>query len=60
VSPTAPFQMLKDHIAFYASPFEGCFVDGEKVIPQPGPFYGGWITSSIAGPFKGAPDTMHW
>lgn len=59
-SPTPAFSMLKDHIAFYAGPFDGCFVEGEKVIPQPGGFYGGWITSRVSGPFKGAPGSMLW
>jgi uncharacterized protein (DUF427 family) len=59
-SPTPAFQMLKSHIAFYATPFEGCYVNGEKVTPQPGLFYGGWITSRQSGPFKGAPGTMFW
>jgi hypothetical protein len=30
------------------------------VIPQEGDFYGGWITSNIEGPFKGAPGTLGW
>jgi uncharacterized protein (DUF427 family) len=59
-SPTPAFLLLKDHIAFYAAPFDDCFVDGEKVTPQPGSFYGGWITSRVAGPFKGAPGSMFW
>jgi uncharacterized protein (DUF427 family) len=59
-SPTRAFLPLKGHIAFYAAPFDDCFVDGEKVTPQPGSFYGGWITSRVAGPFKGAPDSMFW
>jgi uncharacterized protein (DUF427 family) len=59
-SPTEAFMLLKDHIAFYAAPFDACFVAGEKVTPQAGPFYGGWITSRVAGPFKGAPGTMFW
>jgi uncharacterized protein (DUF427 family) len=58
--PTAPFRMLQDHIAFYAAPFEGCFVDGEQAVPQPGGFYGGWITSKVAGPFKGIPGSRFW
>ena len=58
--PTEDFRMLKDHVAFYAGPFEFCFVDDEKVVPQPGSFYGGWITSRVAGPFKGAPGSMFW
>ena len=59
-SPTPLFTVLKDHIAFYAAPFENCMVDGEKVIPQPGSFYGGWITPCVIGPFKGAPGSMLW
>jgi uncharacterized protein (DUF427 family) len=59
-SPTATFLMLKRHIAFYAAPFDGCFVDGEKVVPQPGQFYGGWITSRQSGPFKGIPGSRFW
>ena len=58
--PTAPFLMLRDHVAFYAAPFESCLVDGESVIPQPGGFYGGWITSRVAGPFKGIPGSQFW
>jgi uncharacterized protein (DUF427 family) len=58
--PTAPFTILRDHIAFYAAPFDGCYVDGEKAIPQPGGFYGGWITSKLAGPFKGIPGSRFW
>lgn len=53
--PTAEFVSLKDYLAFYAGRTDGCFVDGEKVVAQPGSFYGGWITSGIVGPFKGEP-----
>ncbi|OBX18554.1 hypothetical protein A9995_11340 [Erythrobacter sp. QSSC1-22B] len=59
-SPTASFAMLRDHVAFYAAPFDRCSVDGETVIPQPGEFYGGWITSKLAGPFKGVPGSRFW
>ena len=59
-SPTASFAILRNHIAFYAGPFDKCTVNGETVIPQPGAFYGGWITSGFAGPFKGGPGTMGW
>jgi uncharacterized protein (DUF427 family) len=59
-NPTATFQILKNHIAFYAAPFDACTVNGEKVIPQPGGFYGGWITSRQSGPFKGVPGSRFW
>jgi uncharacterized protein (DUF427 family) len=52
---SSAFLPLKDYIAFYADRTDGCFVDGERVTAQPGPFYGGWITSEIVGPFKGEP-----
>ncbi len=58
--PTPPFAMLRDHVAFYAGAMDACFVDGEQVVPQPGGFYGGWITSAVAGPFKGVPGSRFW
>jgi len=59
-NPTRGFLALKDHVAFYAAPFDRCSVDGETVTPQPGAFYGGWITSKVAGPFKGGPGSRGW
>jgi len=59
-NPSAAFSILRDHIAFYAGPFDRCSVDGETVFPQPGAFYGGWITSNLAGPFKGVPGSVGW
>lgn len=59
-SPSARYAALRDHLAFYASRVEACFVDGEQVKPQAGDFYGGWITSHVTGPFKGAPGTRGW
>lgn len=58
--PTQRFATIKDHVAVYAEPMDACFVDGEKVAPQPGNFYGGWVNSWITGPIKGAPGTTHW
>lgn len=58
--PSRAFALLRDHVAFYAAPFDNCSVNGETVVPQPGSFYGGWITSDLAGPFKGIPGSMGW
>ena len=60
VNPVASFKILKDHVAFYARDMDACFVNEEKVIPQAGTFYGGWITSDIVGPLKGEPGTNFW
>lgn len=57
--PTPGFAILRDHVAFYAAAMV-CWVDGERVVPQPGGFYGGWITSAVAGPFKGVPGSTFW
>ena len=59
-SPTRTFAGIAGHIAFYAAPFDEVTVDGEQVIAQPGGFYGGWITSREAGPFKGIPGSRFW
>lgn len=58
--PTPSFLAVRDHVAFYAGPFDRCSVDGATVTPQPGDFYGGWITSAVVGPFKGGPGTRGW
>lgn len=58
--PTLAFKAIKDYVAFYAAPMDVCFVDGERVRPQPGGFYGGWITTNIVGPFKGETGTIYW
>ncbi len=53
--PTPAFAPLAGWIALYPALMDGCWLDGERVQPQPGGFYGGWITSSVQGPFKGDP-----
>ncbi|KPI42973.1 uncharacterized protein AB675_1993 [Cyphellophora attinorum] len=60
-SPTPSFKEIKGYLSFYASgvPWE-CFVDGEKVAPQEGDFYGGWVTSELEGRMKGGPGTWGW
>lgn len=59
-NPTDAFTDIRDHIAFYAGPMDACTVGGETVRPQPGGFYGGWVTDDIVGPFKGGPGTLGW
>ena len=58
--PSATFASLAGHIAFYPALMDDCFVDGERATPQPGGFYGGWITHAVAGPFKGGPGSDFW
>jgi uncharacterized protein (DUF427 family) len=58
-SPTEPFASIRDWVAFYPAKVE-CRLGGERVEPQPGDFYGGWVTAEIAGPFKGIPESLGW
>ena len=57
--PDPSFATIVDHVAFYPALVD-CFVDDELARPQPGRFYGGWVTSDLVGPFKGAPGSMGW
>ena len=59
-SPTPAYAALRGHLAFYATRVAECWVGEERVAPQAGDFYGGWITSNLRGPFKGAPGTRGW
>ena len=58
-SPSRAFVQIADFISFYPSRLN-CTVNGEAVRPQPGGFYGGWLTDEISGPVKGDPGTGHW
>ena len=58
-NPTPAFEQLGDCVSFYPAALV-CYVGGERVLAQPGQFYGGWITSEIVGPFKGEPGTGEW
>ena len=58
--PAGRYAALRDHIAFYPQKVDACFVGEERVEPNAGDFYGGWITSDIKGPFKGGPGTAGW
>lgn len=64
-NPSPGFFPIRNFVAFYAARMrvlegDGCFVDGERVRPQPGDFYGGWITTDVVGPFKGQPGSSGW
>lgn len=58
--PSPGFEPIRDFLAFYAGPMDACFVGDERATPQPGGFYGGWITSDVVGPFKGGPGSQGW
>ena len=59
-APEIEYTPIVGHLAFYASKVDECWVGDERVVPQTGDFYGGWITSNLRGPFKGAPGTLGW
>ena len=59
-TPTPGFEAIRDHLAVYCGPMDRCTVGGHVAGPQPGGFYGGWVTPEVVGPFKGGPGTMGW
>ena len=59
-APTPGYAALRDHLCFYPSRMDACWLDDERVQSQEGDFYGGWITADLRGPFKGGPGTLGW
>ena len=58
--PSPRFAALEGFVAFYAGKVDAAWVGDVQVIPQPGDFYGGWVTPNLDGTVKGAPGTRHW
>ncbi len=58
--PTAAFAGIAGHAAFYPGQMDACFVGDMRVDPQPGGFYGGWVTPNLDGIVKGGPGTEGW
>ena len=58
--PTVGFAALAGHVAFYAGLMDEAWVGEVRVVPQPGDFYGGWVTPNLEGRIKGAPGTRNW
>jgi uncharacterized protein (DUF427 family) len=58
--PLRGIEALKDHLSFYATSVDAAYVGDLRVTPQPGDFYGGWVTPNLTGKIKGAAGTMHW
>ena len=58
--PKPGFEPIAGHLAFYAGRVDEAWVGEEQASPQPGGFYGGWVTSRIVGPMKGEPGSERW
>jgi len=58
--PLSGYEAIRDHLAFYAGLVDEAWVGDERATPQPGRYYGGWVTSKIVGPFKGEPGSAGW
>ena len=60
LSPSPGFALIAGAVSVMPGLVDRCTVDGETVLPQPGAFYGGWVTSRVVGPFKGDVGTSGW
>lgn len=58
--PSPDYAAIAGHVAFYAGRVDEAWVGDERATPQPGHFYGGWVTSRVVGPFKGEPGSSGW
>jgi uncharacterized protein (DUF427 family) len=58
--PKEGYEQLIGHLAFYPRRVDAAYLDDEQVTPQPGAYYGGWITEEIEGPFKCEPGSEGW
>jgi uncharacterized protein (DUF427 family) len=58
--PDPGFESIRDYVAFYPRRMDACWVGGHRVTPQPGFYYGGWVTPDLVGPFKGVPGSESW
>lgn len=58
--PWAGYAPLRGRVALYAALMDEVLVAGRPVEPQPGGFYGGWVTPDVVGPFKGVPGSDWW
>jgi uncharacterized protein (DUF427 family) len=59
-APKAGYEAIRGYLAFYAGRVDEAWVGDERATPQPGRFYGGWVTARIVGPIKGGPGTQGW
>jgi len=59
-NPRTDFESIAGWIAFYPGRVDACYLDEERVRPQDGTYYGGWVTDEIVGPYKGEPGTEGW
>lgn len=59
-APVGNFAPIAGYLAVYPGKMDACYVDEERATPQPGDFYGGWITAAVVGPFKGEPGSLGW
>lgn len=59
-SPLPGYEAIRGYLAFYPALVDDAWVGDERATPQPGRFYGGWVTSKVVGPFKGEPGTQGW
>lgn len=59
-APDPGYEAIQDYLAFYPRRMDACYVGEQRVTPQPGLYYGGWVTPDLVGPFKGVPGSEAW
>jgi uncharacterized protein (DUF427 family) len=58
--PYPEYAALAGWLSFMPGRIGACTIGEERVAPQPGGYYGGWVSAALAGPIKGVPGTEGW
>lgn len=58
--PFEGYERLAGYLAFFPGRVDACLIGDERATPQPGEYYGGWVTQKLVGPFKGEPGSEGW
>jgi uncharacterized protein (DUF427 family) len=59
-APLPGYEAIRGHMAFYAGLVDEAWVGEDQAVPQPGGYYGGWLTPRVVGPVKGGPGSFGW
>jgi len=58
--PYPEFEAIRGWLAFHPGRLSDCWLAETRATPQPGGYYGGWVTPDLAGPIKGGPGSAAW
>ncbi len=58
--PFPEFAAIRGWMSFLPSRVDACWIGEARATPQPGGYYGGWVTPGLSGPIKGGAGSESW